>query len=115
VKAEARPLPGERLFRKTVNSAFIGTGLEPELRALGVPALAIVGLTTNHCISTTARMASNLGFATFVASDATAAFDHIGLNGEMRSAEDVHHAALSDLKDEFADIVDSHWLIDALK
>jgi nicotinamidase-related amidase len=67
VKPEARPLPHERVFRKTVNSAFIGTALEPELRALDMQALAIVGLTTNHCISTTARMASNLGFATFVA------------------------------------------------
>jgi nicotinamidase-related amidase len=115
VKPEARPLAHEPIFRKTVNSAFIGTALEPELQALDVQALAIVGLTTNHCISTTARMAGNLGFSTFVASDATAAFDRAGLDGEMRFADDVHRAALSDLKDEFADIVDSRWLIDALR
>ena len=114
VKPEARPLAHERIFRKTVNSAFIGTALESELRALDIGALAIVGLTTNHCISTTARMASNLGFLTIVAADATATFDRAGLNGQMRLANDVHNAALSDLQDEFADVVDSRWLINAL-
>jgi nicotinamidase-related amidase len=114
VKPEALPLAHEHIFRKKVNSAFIGTALETELRAWNVPALAVVGLTTNHCISTTVRMASNLGFATFVASDATAAFDRTGLNGSLRLADDVHNAALSDLQDEFAEIVDSQWLIDAL-
>lgn len=114
VKPEARPLAHEQVFRKTVNSAFIGTRLESELRAAEINALAVVGLTTNHCVSTTVRMAGNLGFKTFVAADATATFDRAGLDGRRRLAEDVHNAALSDLKDEFADIVDSRWLIDAL-
>lgn len=114
VKPEARPLGQEKVFRKTVNSAFIGTRLEAELRAMDVQSLAVVGLTTNHCISTTVRMAGNLGFATFVAADATATFDRTGLSGEIRLAEDVHNAALSDLQDEFAEIVDSDGLIAAL-
>ena len=114
VKPEARPLGHEPVIRKTVNSAFIGTGLETVLIQMGVRALAVVGLTTNHCISTTVRMAANLGFETFVAVDATAAFDRAGLNGEVRPAEDVHSAALSDLHDEFAQIVDTRWLIAAL-
>ena len=115
VKPEARPVGRELVYRKTVNSAFIGTKLEAALRAMDARGLAVVGLTTNHCISTTVRMAGNLGFETFVASDATAAFDRIGLDGKMRAAEDVHNAALSDLQDEFADIVDSAWLIAALE
>lgn len=114
VKPQARPDGSERLFRKSVNSAFIGTGLEAHLRARGIRALVIVGLTTNHCISTTARMAGNLGFETFVAADATATFDHTGLDGKMRLAADVHAAALSDLQGEFAQIVDTEWLIAAL-
>lgn len=114
VKAEARPESGERIYRKAVNSAFIGTSLETDLRRAGIGRLAIVGLTTNHCISTTARMAGNLGFETFVVADATAAFDRADLDGVIRPAAEVHAGALSDLQDEFARIVDTKWLVAAL-
>jgi nicotinamidase-related amidase len=114
VKTEAQPQGREQVLRKTVNSAFIGTHLEAELRLARVSGLVVVGLTTNHCISTTARMAGNLGFETFVVADATAAFERVGLNGEIRLAEDVHNAALSDLQEEFATIVGSGWLIEEI-
>ena len=113
-KPEAQPLPSDRVYAKRVNSAFIGTSLERDLRAIGIGTLAIVGLTTNHCISTTARMAGNLGFETLVVADATAAFDRVGLGGAIRPAEEVHRSALSDLQDEFARIVDTQWLLRAL-
>jgi len=112
VKPQAEPRDGEPVYRKTVNSAFIGTTLEADLRAKGVRGLVVCGLTTNHCVSTTARMAGNLGFETWVVSDATAAFARRGLDGRMRSAEAVHQAALSDLQGEFARIVDSEWLLE---
>ena len=113
-KPEAEPLETEKVYRKCVNSAFIGTSLEADLRRLGIETLAIVGLTTNHCISTTARMASNLGFETFVLADATATFDRVNLNGQVRLADDVHDAALSDLQDEFAEVVDTKAVLAAL-
>ncbi len=113
-KPEALPLPGERIYRKSVNSAFIGTRLDVDLRAREVETVVIVGLTTNHCISTTARMAGNLGYRTFVAADATATFDRAALDGTTRRAEDVHQAALSDLQGEFAQIVATRWLMVAL-
>lgn len=104
-KAKAEPLPGEPVHHKQVNSGFIGTTLEADLRAAGLSTLVIVGLTTNHCVSTTARMAGNLGFDTFVVSDATATFARKHIDGRLRSAQDVHDAALSDLNEEFATIV----------
>jgi nicotinamidase-related amidase len=113
-KPEAEPHGGERVYCKTVNSAFIGASLEADLRAQGIGTVAIVGLTTNHCISTTARMAGNLGFTTFVAADATATFDRAHLDGRVRPAQEVHNAALSDLQGEFAQVVDTGWLIAAL-
>ena len=113
-KPQAKPLSTERVYRKQVNSAFIGTGLERELRQIGVDTLFIVGLTTNHCISSTARMAGNLGFETFVVADATATFDRAALNGALRRADDVHAAALSDLQDEFADIVETSSVFAAM-
>ena len=105
VKAEAQPLAGEPVHIKSVNSGFIGTRLEDDLRRGGIATLVIIGLTTNHCVSTTARMAGNLGFETFVVEDATAAFARPSLDGRPRSAAEVHAGALSDLADEFATIV----------
>ena len=113
-KPEGAPLAGERIYRKSANGAFIGTDLEEDLHELGIDTLAIVGLTTNHCISTTARMAGNLGFETLVVSDATAAFDRVDLGGRLRPAEEVHDAALSDLQDEFAQVVETRALLAAL-
>ena len=105
IKPAAAPLQGEPLYAKQVNSAFIGTTLERDLRSAAIDTVVIVGLTTNHCVSTTARMAGNLGFHAYVVSDATATFDRPLLDGTPRPAEQVHQAALSDLHGEFATIV----------
>ncbi len=114
-KPEAAPAPGEPVHVKEVNSSFIGTTLEQDLRAQRRDALVLVGLTTNHCVSTTARMAGNLGFKTFVVEDATATFDRAGLDGITRSATEVHAAALSDLSGEFATIVSTDEVLGALE
>jgi nicotinamidase-related amidase len=113
-KPQAIPLYGELVYYKQVNSAFIGTTLEADLRKLGIQTLVIVGLTTNHCVSTTVRMAGNLGFNTFVVADATAAFDRAGADGRVRPATEVHNAALGDLHLEFAEVVDTSSVIAAL-
>jgi nicotinamidase-related amidase len=107
IQAVATPKAGEPIYRKHVNSAFIGTNLESDLRHDGVDTLVIVGLTTNHCVSTTVRMAGNLGFSTLVVSDATASFARPALDGTLRPAEIVHSSALSDLHGEFGTVVDT--------
>jgi nicotinamidase-related amidase len=107
IQSAAAPKPAESVYRKHVNSGFIGTNLEKDLRHDGIDTLVLVGLTTNHCVSTTARMAGNLGFTTFVVSDATASFARPALDGTVRPAEAVHSAALSDLHGEFATVVDT--------
>jgi nicotinamidase-related amidase len=106
IQAAAAPKAGEPVYRKHVNSVFIGTSLEKDLRQDGIDTLVIVGLTTNHCVSTSARMAGNLGFHTYVVSDATAAFARPAMDGSLRPAEAVHSAALSDIHEEFATVVD---------
>jgi nicotinamidase-related amidase len=113
-KACATPLRGERVIEKRVNSCFIGTSLEADLRRGGHETLVIVGLTTNHCISTTARMAGNLGFITWVVSDATATFDRVGPDGAAHSAEQIHAFALSDIHEEFATVADTRTVIAAM-
>jgi nicotinamidase-related amidase len=114
-KAELTPLRGERVIEKRVNSGFIGTSLESDLRARGYDTLVIAGLTTNHCVSTTARMAGNLGFTTWVVADATATFDRKGPDGRTYSAEAIHAIALADLHGEFATVVDTRAVIDAVE
>jgi nicotinamidase-related amidase len=111
IQCVAAPQAGEPVYRKHVNSAFIGTSLERDLRQDGIDTLVIVGLTTNHCISTSARMAGNLGFKTYVVSDATAAFARPALDGSLRPAQAVHSAALSDLDQEFATVVDTQEIL----
>lgn len=114
-KTQAVPLDGEAVYQKRVNSAFIGTTLEVDLRNRAINRLIIVGLTTNHCVSTTVRMAGNLGFETYVVADATATFDRTGADGRMRPADEVHNAALGDLHGEFAEVVDTQTVIASLR
>jgi nicotinamidase-related amidase len=103
-KPEAKPQEGEPVFRKSVNSAFIGTGLEEYLRREDIRTLVIVGLTTDHCVSTTARMAANLDFEVVVVDDATATFERTGPDGVSYSAEQMHSLALASLHGEFAQV-----------
>ncbi len=105
VKPEALPLDGEPVLTKNANSAFIGTDLEERLRADGVEAVAIVGLTTDHCVSATVRMASDLGFETWVLADATAAHERRTFEGELIPAETMHRTALASLHGEFAEVL----------
>ncbi len=108
------PLADEPVYHKTVNSAFIGTTLEADLRGRGIDTLVIAGIQTNHCVSTTARMAGNLGFTTYVVADGTATFDRVGPDGTHYPAALMHGTALATLHDEFATVVTSAQLHAAL-
>lgn len=105
IKPEARPVEGEPVFRKTVNSAFVGTGLEAHLRQRGIDHLVVVGLTTDHCVSATVRTAADLGFRVTVVDDATATFERRAPDGEHLSADVMHRAAIASLHEEFAAVV----------
>lgn len=104
LKPEAMPQPGEPIFQKNVNSAFIGTALEAHLRAQQIDTLVLVGLTTDHCVSSTTRMAANLGFTAIVVSDGTATFERTGPDGNHYSAEQMHRQELASLHGEFATV-----------
>lgn len=114
-KAEALPVAGEPVFRKHVNSAFIGTGLEAHLRANGIETLVVAGITTDHCVSTTVRMAGNLGFTVTVAEDATATFERRGPDGTHYGAELMHRVSLASLHGEFATVRSAQEILAALE
>lgn len=104
------PIDGEPIIQKNVNSAFIGTDLQAQLDNAQITTLVIAGLTTDHCISTTTRMAGNLGYETFLVADATATFNKKGIDGTNYPAELIHETALASLNEEFATIVTTDFI-----
>ncbi|MEO1259985.1 MAG: cysteine hydrolase family protein [Bacteroidota bacterium] len=115
IKEIVRPINDEPVIEKNVNSAFIGTNLKERLEQNGIKKLVIAGLTTEHCISTSVRMAVNLGFETFLISDATAAFDKSTPEGGKYPAQLVHEIALANLSDEFATVLNTDEIINLFK
>jgi nicotinamidase-related amidase len=109
-KPEAEPLPGEPVLDKRARSAFIGTDLEERLRAAATEQVVVAGLTTDHCCSTTARMANDLGFETWFVADATATH----ARGDF-DAETMHRTALASLNGEFAEIMTTAEAIERLR
>ena len=113
-KPEAEPLPSEAVFEKRVHIAFLGTGLEAYLREKGVDRLVIAGFITNWCVSSTARMASNLGFKVVVAHDACATFAFEDPFGEMVPAETLHQVGLTELHGAFGTVLGTADLLGSI-
>ena len=109
------PIGDEILLKKKVNSAFIGTDLKSILDKSKTEVLIVVGMTTNHCISTTVRMSGNLGFQTYLISDSTACYNTKGINGEMIDCEIIYQSALASINDEFATVIKSEELISLIE
>ena len=108
------PKGDEIVLTKSVNSAFIGTGLDEVLKDLNINTLVIVGMTTNHCISTSVRMAGNLGYETYLISDSTACYNTIGLDGKEIDCEVIYESSMASLKNEFASILKSDELLNLI-
>ena len=108
------PQANETVIDKSVNSAFIGTNLDEILKKGGIRKLFIGGLVTNHCVSTTARMAANMGYEIVVVADATAGFDQIGFTGEKFTGELVHQVSLASLNGEFGEIMTTAEILEKL-
>jgi nicotinamidase-related amidase len=72
---EVSPIPGEPVIDKPGFGAFYATDLETILKALGISALTIAGVTTDICVHSTLREAVDRGFECTTVSDACAAGD----------------------------------------
>ena len=115
IKEIVKPINEEVIITKKVNSSFIDTNLEDYLKINEIETVVITGLTTPHCVSTTTRMSSNLGFVTYLISDATAAFGMKDQNDTYYDAATIHNISLATLHDEFATILTTEQLINDFK
>ncbi|KAL2836783.1 Isochorismatase-like protein [Aspergillus pseudoustus] len=133
----------EPVLWKTVNSAFIGTELESYLRGNGIRQLVVAGITTDHCVSTSVRMAANLGVVDryldgegvkrggpVVLADGAQEEEVVNVDkgrivlvGDATAtwakggfdAETVHAVTLASLDGEFADVVSTEEVIKSLQ
>jgi nicotinamidase-related amidase len=98
---DLEPQPNEPIIAKSANSAFVGTGLEVALRRRRIHRLLFVGFFTNFCVETSVRMANNLGFDTYLAHDACATCNRVGLDGKDYDPELVHAMSIASMHREF--------------
>jgi nicotinamidase-related amidase len=100
------------LVTKQVNSAFYGEpDLDAWLRERGIGEFALCGITTNHCVETTARMGGNLGYDVLFVLDACATFDRTGPDGKLVTADELTRATAASLHEEFATVVNTRDLV----
>jgi nicotinamidase-related amidase len=110
---EAVDGPHDLLVTKTVNSSFHGApDLDGWLRSSGIDAIAVCGITTNHCCETTARVGGNLGYDVAFVLDATHTFDRTGPDGEVIAAQELARVTAANLHGEFATVVGTDDLVE---
>jgi nicotinamidase-related amidase len=95
-KPETAPLPGETVLAKYTCSAFLSTSLEENLRAAGAGTVFFCGVTTNNSVEATVRNAGDLGFDTWLVTDACFTFGK-----RAWSADEVHAMSLANLEGEY--------------
>jgi len=91
---ELRPEPQDFIVDKNRPSSFYATGLEPILSGLAVTTLVVCGVTTNCCVESTVRDASQRDLLPLVVGDATGELD-----------VERHHAALKTMGILFGKVV----------
>jgi maleamate amidohydrolase len=103
VVGELAPVPGERVLRKRLPSAFLATDIAAWFTARGVDTVLIAGCTTSGCVRASALDALCAGFRTVVVSDCV---------GDR--ALGPHEANLFDLGQKYADLLDRDAALAAL-
>ncbi|MCB8902109.1 MULTISPECIES: cysteine hydrolase family protein [unclassified Streptomyces] len=103
----------ELLVTKSVNSAFYGEpSLDAWLSGREIGQIVIVGIQTNMCNETTARMGGNLGYEVVFPLDAMHTFDLEGPFGWSRSADELSQATAVSLHGgRFAKVVTTEEVV----
>lgn len=106
-----KPLGGEKIFDKTVNSPFRQTGLLEYLRSVGEREIIVVGLQTDYCIDAAVKCGFEHGFKMIVPEYCNSTFDN-----EFMSAETSYHYYNEFIwKDRYAESVSVKTALEMLK
>ncbi|WP_416796511.1 isochorismatase family protein [Ciceribacter azotifigens] len=95
----------DAIFCKRRHSALVGSGLDVWLIRNGIRKVMISGIRTEQCCETTARHASDLGYAVDYVSEATLTFPMTDAGGREWSAEEIRARTELVLAGRFARIV----------
>lgn len=108
---EVAPLNHEPVVEKRTNNAFIGTDLMQVLEEIGATELVVCGVHLQDCVESTVRMAGNLGFMVYLASDAVVSLGQTAIDGKKWSADEVHALTLGILDGQYAKVMNSSDLM----
>lgn len=96
----------DAVFHKTRHSALVGSGLGIWLTERGIRRVLVSGIRTEQCCETTARHASDSGYAVDFVSEATLTFAMTARDGRRWSAAEIRARTELVLDGRFARIVD---------
>ena len=91
-------------FEKHRHSALVGTGLSIWLHQQGIKRLIVAGIRTEQCCETTARHASDEGWAIDYITEATLTFEMKTLSGAILTTAQIMERTEAVLTDRFATI-----------
>lgn len=94
IRRELEPQPEDTVVKKTAFGAFTSSTIDETLRNMRLDTLAVVGIATNCCVSTTIRDAADLGYGVVVIEECTADYDPV-----------THDVAIRGLHFNFARVV----------
>jgi nicotinamidase-related amidase len=96
------PFDAAATFEKRRHSALVGTGLAVWLHQHGIRRLIVAGIRTEQCCETTARHASDEGWAVDYVTEATLTFDMTTPSGQRLSAAQIRERTATVLAGRFA-------------
>lgn len=104
--AGLEPQTGEKVITKQHPSSFAGTALDAYLKERGAKKVVLCGYMAHVCVSTTARVAAELGYDVILAEDAIGDRDIPGVGGA-----EVTKIALLELADAFGTVMPSAQIV----
>lgn len=100
IVGQVAPQAGEKIVDKWFGSAFRGTDLLDYPRSKRINRLIVIGMMTEHCVETTAWIASDLGFEVIVPEGANSTLD----NGSCLAKGLYEHHNFNIMRNRFAAI-----------